>query len=121
MTATGVRPAPDAATSLRRAWWSLLGFVVTFFLAFAVGEGLASALGHPTGSAETAEWWVMVLAGVPALVVFALPAVLAVHYGRRAVRLGESRGRYPIVVALVVAGGFVLLNLLSGILVLLAG
>jgi hypothetical protein len=121
MTATRVRHAPDAATSLRRAWWSLLGFVVTFFLAFGIGEGIATALGQPSGSSEAAAWWVMLLAGVPALVVFALPAVPAVHYGRRAVRLGEPRGRYPIVVALVVAGGFVLLNLLSGILVLLAG
>lgn len=120
MTATRVRRDPDAATSLRRAWWSLPGFVVTFFLAFAIGEGIATALGQPSGSSEAAEWWVMVLAGVPALVVFALPAVLAVHYGRRAVRLGEPRGRDPIVVALV-GGGFVLLSLLSGILVLLAG
>jgi hypothetical protein len=119
--ATRVRRDPEAATSLRRAWWSLLGFVVSFFLAFAIGEGLASALGHPTGSSEQAEWWVMVLAAGPALLVFVLPAVLAVHYGRRAMRLGEPRGRYPIVVALVGGGGFVLLNLLSGILVLLAG
>jgi len=119
MTATRVRRDPDATTNLRRAWWSLLGFVVTFFLAFAIGEGLASALGHPTGSAETAEWWVMVAAALPALVVFVLPAVPAVLYGRRAMRLGEPRGRYPAVVGVVIASGFVLLNLVSGIAVLL--
>lgn len=38
MTATRVHLETDATTSLRRAWWSLLGFVVTFFLAFGVGE-----------------------------------------------------------------------------------
>lgn len=112
---------PGAAISLRRAWWSVLGFVVTFFLAFGIGEGIASALGHPPGGDQPAELWVMVAAAVPALVVFALPAVPAVLYGRRAVRLGEPRGRYPAALALVVAGGFGLLNLVSGIAVLLAG
>lgn len=116
---TDVRTGPDARRSLSRAWWSLLGFVATFPLAFGIGEGIASALGHPSGGSEAAEWWVMVLAAVPALVVFVLPAVLAVHYGRRAMRLGEPRGRYPMVVAVVVAGGFVLLNLVSAIGVLL--
>lgn len=111
----------EAATNLRRAWWSLLGFVVTFVLAFVVGEGVASALGHPSGGDQPAELWVMVAAGVPALLVFALPAVPAVLYGRRAMRLGEPRGRYPAVVAVVVASGFVLLNLVSGVAVLLAG
>lgn len=120
MTTTRVRLDP-AATSLHRAWWSLLGFVVSFPLAFAVGEGLASALGHPPGGDQPAELWVMVAAGVPALVVFALPAVATVLYGRRALRLGEPRGRYPAVLAIVVASGFVLLNLVSGVAVLLAG
>jgi hypothetical protein len=114
-----VRHGPDVRTSLFRAWWSLLGFVATFFLAFGIGEGIASALGHPSGGSETAEWWVMVLAAGPALVVFVLPAVAAVHYGRRAMELGDSRGRYPVVIAVIVAGGFVLLNLVSAIGVLL--
>ena len=116
---TDVRTGPDARTSLSRAWWSLLGFVATFPLAFIIGEGIASALGRPSGGSEAAEWWVMVLAGVPALVVLVLPAVAAVHYGRRAMRLGEPRGRYPVVVAVVVAGGFVLLNRVSAVGVLL--
>jgi hypothetical protein len=45
--------------------------------------------------------------------------VLAVHYGRRAMRLGEPRGRYPVVAAVLLAGGFVLLNLVSAVGVLL--
>lgn len=118
---TDVRHRPDARTSLSRAWWSLLGFAASFPLAFGVGEGIASALGHPAGGSETAEWWVMVLAGVPAMVVFVLPAVAAAHYGHRAMRLGEPRGRRPVVVALVVAGGFVVLNLVSAIGVLVRG
>ena len=121
VSATRVRPEADAATSLRRAWWSLLGFVVTFVLAIVVGEGLASALGQPSGGSEPAEWWVMVLAGLPALAVFALPVVPAVLYGRRAVRLGDPRGRIPAVVAVVAAGGFVLLNLVSAVGMLVLG
>jgi hypothetical protein len=121
MTAVHPRIDTDATTSVHRAWWSLLGFVVTFVLAFVVGEGLAAALGHPPGEAGTMPWWVMLVAGVPALVVFVLPAGLAVHFGRRAVRLGEPRGRTPAVVAVVVAATFVVLNLVSALGVLLAG
>lgn len=120
MTATDVR-RPDAAADVRRAWWSLLAFAPAFGLAFAVGEGLAAALGYPPGGADQAPWWVMVVAGVPALVVFAAPAVLTWHFGRRAMDLGDPRGRSPIVVGLVVAGGFVLLNLVSGVGVLVSG
>jgi hypothetical protein len=116
---TGARVGPDARRSLSRAWWSLPGFVVTFPLAFVIGEGIASTLAEPSGGSEPVEWWVMVVAGVPALVVFVLPAVLAVHYGRRAMRLGEPRGRYPVVAAVLLAGGFVLLNLVSAVGVLL--
>lgn len=105
----------DGAVLTRRAWWSLLGFVPSFGLAFLIGEGLISALGYPTGGAEQAPWWAALVATTPALVVFVLPAVVAVHLGRRAVRLGEGRGRLPMVVGVVVAAGFVLLNAISAL------
>lgn len=114
----GVHSTSDAVAEVRRAWWSLLGFVPALGLAFAVGEGLAAALGHPSGGADEAPWWVMVVAGVPALVVFALPAVAAVHFARRADRLGDQRGRLPAAVAVAVGAAFVLLNLVSGVAVL---
>ena len=110
----------DAASFTRRAWWSLLGFVPSFFLAFLVGEGLVSAFGYPVGGDEQAPWWVAVVATTPALVVFALPAVLAVWFGRQAVRLGDVRARIPMIVGLVVAGAFVLLNGLSALVMLFA-
>ena len=99
----------------RRAWWSLLGFVPSFGLAFLIGEGLISALGYPTGGAEQAPWWAVLIAVTPALTVFVLPAVLAVHFGKRAMRLGDRRGRLPMVLAIVVAAGFVLLNAISAL------
>lgn len=94
----------------RRAWWSLLGFVPSFALAFLVGEGLIAALGYPTGGAEPAPWWAAVVAATPALIVLVLPAVAAAYFGRRAMRLGDARGRLPMLVGFVVAGAFVLLN-----------
>lgn len=110
----------DGSQFTRRAWWSLLGFVPSFALAFLIGEGLISALGYPVGGAEEAPWWAALTATTPALIVFVLPAVLAVHFGRRAVKLGDVRGRLPMILALVVAAGFVLLNVVSGLAVWLS-
>ena len=88
--AAGAHRAPNAAVSVRRAWWSVLGLV-------------------------------LLAAGGPALLVFVLPAALAVHFGRQAARLGDPHGRTPAVVAVVVAGTFVVLNLVSAIGVLASG
>lgn len=55
----------------------------------------------------------MLAATVPALVVFALPAFAATWFGRRAVRLGDPRGRTPMIVGIVIALGFVLMNVLG--------
>lgn len=117
VTATLDRAERSGAWFTRRAWWSLLGFVPGFVLAFVVGEGLVAAFGYPTGGPDPVPWWAVLGAAVPALTVFALPAVLVVHLGRRAVALGDVRGKEPVIVALAVAGCFVLVNLASGLLV----
>lgn len=104
-----------------RAWASLLLYPFALAAAFGVGEGLASLLGYPAGGDEQAPVWVMLAASVPALAVFALPAVLAVVFARRAARAGNPRGRTPMVVALVVAGTFIALNVVSGVLTLVVG
>jgi len=93
-----------------------LGFVG----AFLVGEGLLSLTGYGSEGADPPVWAVTV-AAVPALVVFAAPAVLTVHFGRQAMRLGRSDARAPVVVALTVAGGFAVINLLSYLAVLVFG
>ena len=97
----------------RLAWWSLALFPVCFVGAFLVGEGLASLLGYDSAEGATAPLRVVLVAGLPALVVFALPAVLTVYFGRRAMHLGQREALAPVVIALTVAGGFVVLNLLS--------
>ena len=119
MTAIRGHEQLDGSRYTRRAWWSLLGFVPTFVLAFVIGEGLISAFGYPSGGDEQAPWWAVLIAVIPALVVFVLPAVFAVHFGRRAVALGDPRGQVPMIVAVVGAASFTLMNGLSGLLVLL--
>jgi hypothetical protein len=88
--------------------------VPSFALAFLVGEDLISALGHPSGGTP-APLWAMLTASVPALVVFALPAALAVHVGGRAIHAGDDRARTPVIVAVVVAAGFIVLNAVSAL------
>lgn len=115
MTATQDSNQIVGAPLTRRAWWSLLGFVPSFGLAFLIGEGLISAIGYPSGGAEQAPWWAALIAVTPALGVFVLPAVSAVYFGRRAMRCGDNGARIPMALALVVAAGFVLLNGISAL------
>ena len=109
------RPARGANAPVRRAWLSLLGFVPSFGLAFLVGEGLVSAMGYEVGG-DQPPWPVVIAAALPALLVFVLPAVAAVHFGRQALRLGDRRARVPMTIAVVVATAFVLLNVLAALL-----
>ncbi len=115
MTATDHPARPAGAPFTRRAWWSLLGFVQSLGLAFLIGEGLISALGYPAGGAEQAPWWAALIATTPALIVFVLPAVSAVYFGRRAMRHGDDRARIPMALAVILAAGFILLNGISAL------
>ena len=106
------RPVPpEAARDRRRAWTALLLYPVAFVLAFVVGEGLATRLGYDAG--EAVAWYVPVLAGVPAVLLFVVPGLLALRYGRRAMRGGDPGGLAPVVVGAVVAVAFVGANLLG--------
>lgn len=105
----------------RRAWLSLALYPVAFVAAFVVGEGLASLYGYEFAGGEDAPWWVIVGAGIPALLVFAIPAVLAVHFGRRAVAGGRETAKVPMYVGIGLAALFVGLNLLSYVVGRLAG
>ncbi len=103
----------DRSRDAVHAWMSLLLYPVSLVGAFAVGEGLAAAMGYPAGGTEAAPWFVVLLAGVPALIVFVLPGLLALGYGRRAARSGARSALFPAVLGTLVALAFVALNVLA--------
>ena len=105
-------PTEQDGQWLTRAWVGVALVPAFFFIAFAVGEGLYSMLGHQPGSGD-APLWVVIVTSVLILAVAIAPCVVAVHYGRRAVRAGDSRGRVPLVVAWVLAAGLVVLTVVS--------
>ena len=102
-------PSTGQDRDVRLAWWSLALFVPSMVAAFVTGEGLLAALGH--SGDETVPAGVALMAGLPAIFVFALPTLLVRHFGRQAERRGHPDGRTPIIVALVIAGGFLAMNL----------
>lgn len=108
----------EADKAYHRAWWSLALYPVSFAGAFAIGEGLYSAL---TDGAGDAAFWQVMVAGIPAMIVFIVPGVLAVWQGRKAMRLGRPEGRWPAIVGAVIGGGFVLQNAAAYVLGLLFG
>lgn len=108
-----VRQVPPTGRDrdVRRAWWCFTLFVPSLVAAFVTGEGLLAAMGHsddPSPPARTA-----LMAGLPAIFVFALPTLLVWYFGHRAQRHGHPEGRTPIIVAAVIAGGFLAVNLIQ--------
>jgi hypothetical protein len=77
---------------------------VTFVAAFVIGEGLATLL---TGDVRDMAFWEVLVAGIPALVVFAFPGILAVMQGRKARRLGCNGAMVPAAVGAAFGIGFV--------------
>lgn len=99
-----------ADSAYRRAWWSLALYPVAFGAAFAVGEGILTAV---TGDTSTPAFWQVLLAGIPALFVFAIPGIISVSQGRKAMRLGRKDGRVPAMIGAGIAIGFIVLNVSS--------
>jgi hypothetical protein len=102
-------PSTGHGRDVRRAWWSFALFVPSLVAAFITGEGLLAAMGHTGDQSPPAGTALM--AGLPAILVFALPTLLVWYFGRQAVRNGYREGRTPVVVAAVIAGGFLAMNL----------
>ncbi|ABL82209.1 MULTISPECIES: hypothetical protein [unclassified Nocardioides] len=105
----------------RRAWFSLLLYPLSFAAAFAVGEGLVSLYGYPTSGPESTPLWAVLAAGGPALLVFAVPAVVAWVFAARAGHEDVHRVRLPAYLATALAAAFVLVNLLSYVVGRVAG
>jgi hypothetical protein len=104
-------PSTDHDRDVRRAWWSFGLFVPSLIAAFITGEGLLAALGHSGDQSPPAG--AALMAGLPALLVFALPTLVVWYFGHQAERHGHPEGRTPVIVAVVTAGAFVAMNLLQ--------
>ena len=96
-----------------RAWLSLVLLPLAFVAAFAVGEGLVALYGYEMRGDARPPLWVILGAGVPALLVFSVPAALSVHFGRRALAAGDLRARTPMAVGIAVTVLFFAQNLLA--------
>ena len=111
MSAADVRTGPR---NLTWSWVSLIGYVLSFFAAFFVGEGLATLFGYDSGTTDVRPpVWVMLASTIPALLVFAIPGILAWIFGRRAVRAGDRRGNIPAWIGIAIALMFVATNVLA--------
>ena len=92
-------------------WASLALFILSFRLAFVAGDGMARVFG--TSSAEPPGVLPALGIGIPAAIVFSLPVLVAVVLAIRAARYGRPDARIPAVVAVIVAVGFIALNIVS--------
>lgn len=118
LTGGAVVASEAADRAYRRAWWSLALYPVSFGASFGIGEGIITALTNDTAAAE---FWQMLVAVIPALLVFGIPGILSVTQGRKAMRLGRKDGRVPAMIGAGIAVGFVLLNVVAYLFGQLAG
>jgi hypothetical protein len=111
-TTTTRRPVREGSDhhDVRNAWLSMLLLPVALAGAFVVGEGLASLLGHPVGGAEEPPLWSVLVASVPAMLVFFVPAAVSAWFARRAAHRGDRRGWVPAGILTVAAVAFVVIN-----------
>ena len=100
------------STNLTRAWIAVATIPVAFIVAFAVGEGLYALLGYKPEDA-TEPFWVALVAGVPAIVLFLVPCVAAVRYGNRARVEGHRAAVVPLVIGAVLGLWMVVINAVS--------
>lgn len=110
------RPADNARRDVRNAWLSVLLLPIAFGLAFLIGEGLISLLGYPVGdTASDVPLWAKLVAVIPALLVFCVPALVSTWFARRAAAHGDRRGWLPAILLAVAAFVFIAMNVLAGL------
>jgi hypothetical protein len=95
----------------RNAWLSLTLFLPSLIGAFVVGEGLLTWYGY--SGEEDVPVGVALGAGLPACVVFALPALVTWFFARRALAAGRRDARWALIVAVALPALFLAQNLLS--------
>lgn len=117
MPATASRnPVGRAGHDVRNAWLSVVLLPIAFGLAFLIGEGLIGILGYPVGEQDSQPpLWAILLATVPALLVFCVPALVSTWFARRAAAHGDRRGWVPAILLSLIALAFIAMNVFAGL------
>jgi hypothetical protein len=101
--------------------WVAVGLIpVAFVIAMVAGEGLIDALGYPSDGPDP-PLWLALLVGGPITLLAMAPAVLAVVYGRRALRYGGGRAATTAIAIGIAATAYWVLTFVAGIAQRLAG
>jgi hypothetical protein len=108
----GAHSSGGRSKNLTRSWIAVALIPVAFVLAFVVGEGLYALLGYKPEDA-TEPLWVLLVAGVPAIVLFLVPCVAAVWYGNKARVEGHRAAVLPLVVGAVLGLWMLVMNTVS--------
>lgn len=106
----------DGRRALRYSWASVGLIPFSFVAAMVLGDWLVTVQGYQSGSEELLPLSVVALAGIPAMLVLIAPAISAVLFSIKAVRMGTRNGRVPGVIGATFGVGAVLLNLLPFVL-----
>ena len=110
-------PTPHAGDSSARpsdrdvwsAWACLVASPLAFGLAFVVGEGTSTLLGHDGDGIPS--WWVVTVTLVLSVAVFCTPAALATWFWHRAEARGDDRAKLPAIILYVLSAAFIGVNL----------
>lgn len=99
-------PAP-ARKDTRTAWVFIAIFMVTFPLAALVSELVLSAFGFHSAefSLRPAPGKVLLLSNICGMIVFALPSIGVVFFGRRAVKRGDDSSKMVMLIGLLIGIG----------------
>jgi hypothetical protein len=98
---------PSNRHPLRRAWISIALIPVALFLGSILSEQVYRLMGYEPMA--TVPLWLDLVAWIPTLVVFSIPCVAAVIYGREASRTGDHRGRVPLLIGWLASAGFLIM------------
>ena len=97
---------------LGRAWIAVVLIPLFFFISFALSYLLYDLFGYKPED-NNAPLWVDLVVTIVAVVIFLVPCVAAVIYGRRASRSGDRRGLFPLSIGVVAAGALTVLTVVT--------
>lgn len=117
-TVTPIEANPSGSRDTRWAWWSLALMPLAFVAAFVVGEGIPAWLGYDVAAAGP-PWWVIAIALLSALVALAMPMLVTGLLSRRAAAAREPGAWIPLIVNASIVAGFALVNVVSGLMVVI--